>query len=61
MHAIRLAHIHKPPQEWAATMRRRALPALATVQGSVAPSPQMAALFMGGMGEDDDGTCVRIM
>jgi len=38
-------------------MRRRALPALAAVQGSVAPSPQMAALFMGG-GEDDDGTCV---
>lgn len=38
-------------------MRRRALPAVATVEASFAPSPSMQALFMGG-GEDDDGTYV---
>lgn len=43
-------------QEWAAAGRRRALPAVATVETNYAPSPRMAALFMGGGEDDDDGT-----
>lgn len=46
-------------QEWAAALRRQALPAVAAVQASYAPSISMSALFMGG-GEDDDGTCVNM-